>query len=691
MSSSSSAFRRSSGGGAPTGRFGGLHRPSLDSMKTTLRRPTSNNKSTPPPAAAPAETDDDYDGYYYDSDEEDAMLSKRHGEAMEDTSAAAAAAAASGTNNKRSANDMMEGATDKDIADEYKAQEKKQKQKRRALTTITPELLVSQYGLSKLRHVVAPKFHTTSAASAFTTTTARGNKPKFTKKPSSMAKYSRHLVAAYRYWMDDLSGGIPLEEAVWKLQTLLSKGQVKETVHEMRKQVRNEHVERTLGLERAEQLLSQLDDYYQQQQHQVEAQTGGGQATAGDDVDYLEQQQQLQDVDGVVIVADPLGDGRSHPGGSNPYQVAQRVTRSATPPSPNEVGGTITTKEGDLTLTLTNQEGDNHALATSTSNVVSTEAGTSQQARQRARHVLDDSDDDDDEAEATFDTVVEGSRGDSSNPSSSSKRRVLDDDDDDEMGEMEEENMDKNEDAAAQPLQDDRSDDAPTGASNASEHSECDKASQDGDSPASIEDAEMEAAGVDPEVNGQTGDGTLENIEAFVLPRSNETNRNDIDLDLVKANGEDFAGDADLPSALSSSQETGKLNVAIDASIQLEVEGEDEAPPSQNEDVIEGGGTPFKDFPLTQASEARTVTGTQFTEDEPFLASMQPMFQTPEMLQPDNSDRLDQPDWTTNDMSQESEVPTVLNTQGMTQEWTTQTQTNFTNGVENGTTEPHAD
>jgi hypothetical protein len=61
-----------------------------------------------------------------------------------------------------------------------------------------------------------------------------------------MAKYSRHLISTYRRWMDHLSGGIPFEEAMWKVSTLHSKTAVKQYVQTMRNQVRNDYVEQVL-------------------------------------------------------------------------------------------------------------------------------------------------------------------------------------------------------------------------------------------------------------------------------------------------------------------------------------------------------------------------------------------------------------------------------------------------------------
>ena len=189
-------------------------------------------------------TDYDEDDYYEDEEEAqaEAFLSRKHGEASE-ASTASSKSNNNNNNNKRS--------TDQDVADEYAQQEKERKKKaRRKVRTIVPDDLIKPKGLTVVRNGIAPKFQSA----------------KYSNTPKSMAKFSRRLMASYADWMDHLSGGLSLHETQWKLKTMGSKTQIKQYLQEMRKSVRDDHVERLLGLETAQRLLGQLEDYYHEEQ-----------------------------------------------------------------------------------------------------------------------------------------------------------------------------------------------------------------------------------------------------------------------------------------------------------------------------------------------------------------------------------------------------------------------------------------
>ncbi|KAG7359123.1 replication fork protection component [Nitzschia inconspicua] len=686
MSSSSSNFRRSLG----SGRFG-LNRPSLDSMKTTVRPPskaTTSTTRTPPPSAAPAETDDDYDDYYDSEEEEEAILSKRYGEAMEDT-------AASRGKNKRSATDMATATTtttsgeaaagnnnnesaDKDIADEYKNQEKKKKQRRRAVTTIRPEDLVSADGLSKLRHVIGPQFHTTTTTtSSSSSSSLHTGKPKYTQTPSSMAKYSRQLVAAYRRWMDELTGGIPLEEGMWKVQTLLSKGQVKQYVQEMRNQVRNEYVERTLGLEKAEQLLSQLDDYYHQQQQQLMTE------------ESVEQEQQQQQFD-EGAPEPPQHDDESNEDTAattslrvnNPYETSSSRLLARNVVAPVS-GLTAVPEPAPIT--------ENPATETmeTVSPLEETPVRTSLPARPSVRHVLDDSDDDDDEVEANFDDDIEGS---SPEPTQSSKRRVLDDDDDDDDDDDIEMEFNSNKDNQEEADQDeDKSGDVPSATtgivvedesakemdftSNEDKHEEAVLKDNEGRNQDEDKSGDVPTATTGIVDDGPAMDTSLNHTDEDVDSQNNEL-RIKKSEDCVKLlTSESSPIDSPTTEPTVSGEDGDKDDDDADH-VPTQLEKDDVASPSQTEKTEISTEDNFNDFPLIQASEAPTLVGTQFSQDPMLFETNHYMNASPPTEESTIGDSPDasttRPDSTINNLSQESETPTVLATQGMTQEWMTQ-------------------
>jgi hypothetical protein len=175
--------------------------------------------------------DENDDSSVDDHNEEDRLLSERHGEAAEDNSAS--------TSRKKKL-------TDQEIADEYN-QDKKKPRRSNAGQTLQPEHVVGSKGLAVIRTRFPTKFDKDAT------------KKKRGKNQRDMAAFSSQLVTAYQQWSDDLLPGVPLEEVLWKLYTLNSKAQVKHQVQTMERQIRNDHVERLFGLEKAEHMISQLE------------------------------------------------------------------------------------------------------------------------------------------------------------------------------------------------------------------------------------------------------------------------------------------------------------------------------------------------------------------------------------------------------------------------------------------------
>ncbi len=367
----------------------GLPRPSLDSMRT-VRNPQQSE----------AETDYDEDDYYYDDDDDDeaeALLSRKHGEAAEASTVSSTTTTNNNNNKPKRPSTTSTTSTDQDIADEYAQQEKERKKKiRRKVTTIVPDDLIRSKGLTVVRNGIALKFQNQN----------------YSATPKSMARCSRRLVASYSDWMETMTGGLSLHEMHWKLRAMSSKTQIKQYLQDMRKVVRNDHVERLLGLEKAQRLLGQLEDYYNEEQQQQQ-----------------HQQQQLYDDDAVEEQNNPVeGEDAPSPAMANPYTTvqaaAERPLVAVTPGKPTEPEPELHSKNKPQ------EEREEDPLV----------RRLALQKEHRARkHVLEDSDDDDDdEEEAIFDDVVPLSTAKSAN-----RRHVLDDDSDDDDDD-DDKNDDKN-------------------------------------------------------------------------------------------------------------------------------------------------------------------------------------------------------------------------------------------------------
>merc|ERR1712238_568158 len=235
------------------------------------------------------------------------------------------------------------------------------------------------------------------------------NTVRYTNTKSSTAKYSRRLVASYTDWMDDMTCGLHLQETSWKLRSLGSKKQVKQYIKEMRDRVRDDHVERVLGLEKAELLLRQLEGYYNDQQ--------------------MEEQQQAEE--------NQVGqdEGRHHKGEDENHQTKEVVAN----------GGTANANAENTSISAAEVSNNNTTTTIQSVSSRGIERNIQQHQRRRLlkeqRHALEDSDEE--EEEALFEDVT-ASKEDKEQTSSTlttttkaARRHVLDDsdsdDDDDEQ------------------------------------------------------------------------------------------------------------------------------------------------------------------------------------------------------------------------------------------------------------------
>ena len=382
----------------------GLPRPSLDSM-----RQNRGNFS---------EVETDYEEDDYLSEDEaaaEAYLSRKHGEASEASESKPA---------KRS--------TDEDIADEYKQQEKERKKKaRKVIRTLMPEDLIKPKGLTVVRNGIAPKFQSAN----------------YVNTPKSMAKFSRRLIGSYMDWMDNLSGGLTLQDAQWKLKTMGSKTQIKQYLQDMRNSVRNDHVERLLGLETAQRLLSQLEDYYNEEQQQ-----------------YNEEEEEPN-----------YDDENADPAITNPYNTRNA---SATSETTDENNNNNTTNSVAVTPTNNKPQTDEPSDQIDTDDPLIRRLQLQKEHRlKKQKHVLDDSDDD--EEQALFDDVAPAA----STPATTkngARRHVLDDDSDDDDDEEEEEAANKEKDNQEETKEDvPNITDSSNGKEDAEDHDETSSVSQE--------------------------------------------------------------------------------------------------------------------------------------------------------------------------------------------------------------------
>ena len=202
--------------------------------------------------------------YYDDDDDEDdndeeRRLSEDHGEAAEghessgrgrkrdssDVAAAAAAAAAADSG----------GQTDKEIADEYS------KPKKKTRPTLTTDHLTGPQGM-----IVIP----TSFAESVQFRIKPGNNKKTKEKDliDAAARYSTSLIKAYRTFCEDLFPSSAPEDVLSRIERMGTKKEVKTYLTHMREQVRNRHLERVFGKDKAERMVEELEIGLRQQEQQ---------------------------------------------------------------------------------------------------------------------------------------------------------------------------------------------------------------------------------------------------------------------------------------------------------------------------------------------------------------------------------------------------------------------------------------
>ena len=184
-----------------------------------------------------------------ESDEETAQeraLSALYGEVVEGTSRT------DGKKRKPPANG------DDDIEKLYGDKEKTKKRAKPA--TLTVEALTSADGLIRLpaecQKIAYRQTHKTS------------NK---NDKIKAAASYAGSLVDTYKAFCFDLIPSLAFEDVLLKIEHLGSKKPVKDYIHQMRLYVRNQHLEKLYGKEKANQMIAAFDlDLRQQQQEQHE-------------------------------------------------------------------------------------------------------------------------------------------------------------------------------------------------------------------------------------------------------------------------------------------------------------------------------------------------------------------------------------------------------------------------------------
>ncbi len=176
-----------------------------------------------------------------EEEDQERELSKRHGEATE---------AGGNSSKKRSTT------TEQDIEAEYANAAARAKKKPRPTLTISQ--LVGPDGLIRIRREFPSQLRY-----------PRGRSANVRQDIDAAAICSRKLVAAYQSFCYDLCPSFAFEDFLIKMDSLGSKKEVKSFLQNMRDDVRNAHVERLYGKEKAEKMIQELETGLKQQQSEI--------------------------------------------------------------------------------------------------------------------------------------------------------------------------------------------------------------------------------------------------------------------------------------------------------------------------------------------------------------------------------------------------------------------------------------
>lgn len=231
---------------------------------------------------------DDHDDTDSEAEDLEASLSRQYGEAAE----APATAAGAGGTKKRGADDINE----EDIANRYEKAAKKKKQRPKR-PELTERHLTGPEGLIRIPR----EFPAVLRYTAIPTSSSSSGR---SKSRAAAASYALSLVEAYKSFCYTLCPPMAFEDTLLKIERLGSKREVKAYLEQMRQDVRNQHVEKVLGKEKAERILQQLHDALQQQHQQLQHQ-------APDDA---------PPVDGATVGASAAGGGARVPPAAPPNE-----------------------------------------------------------------------------------------------------------------------------------------------------------------------------------------------------------------------------------------------------------------------------------------------------------------------------------------------------------------------------------
>ena len=325
------------------------------------------------------EEEDDEERQLLREEEEEKALSEKFGEAEE-----------GGAESRKRKKEESE----KDIAQELDQEEKKKVRKVRP--QLLPVHLTGAEGLMKLPIEFKNNIK---------------YKPKKGKKRDiiAAAAYTRNLVNAYHSFCEDLFPSLAFEDVLLKIEQLGSKKEVKDFLQHTRDNVRNDHVERLYGREKAERMLQELDDGLKLSEEGYE--------------DHYDEVQQAAVADGLVINSWPEGmsDGQGNNDANNTPATAMEndtsIDRANVATTTNPSGGGTRTagaavmsddEEQEATFDDDNMhvnEGEPVADSVAAQAAVTPTSAVRKVSKNR---IVDSDDDDNEEEEANFDEDLQG-------------------------------------------------------------------------------------------------------------------------------------------------------------------------------------------------------------------------------------------------------------------------------------------
>ena len=212
---------------------------SLRSRSKYSKPSNQNLDSLPPPYSSSSE----------DEDEQERILSERYGEAVETST----------PSNEKKKRNLPENETEQDLEKDF-AKDAMAKRPRNLKPKFEAQNLIGPNGLIKIKN----EFPTIlQRSTGKLTQKQKHSKTNLKFKYEAEAQFGQTLLSTYTNLFHELYPHLALEDLLLRIEKFGSKKEVKDYIRAMRDDTRRFHIEKLYGMEKADRMLRDLEDFRQ--------------------------------------------------------------------------------------------------------------------------------------------------------------------------------------------------------------------------------------------------------------------------------------------------------------------------------------------------------------------------------------------------------------------------------------------